>query len=319
MTHSLEIYIHAATRENTRRSYASAIRHFEEEWGGFLPATADSIARYLADHAATLAITTLKQRLAAIAQWHVEQGFPDPTKAPIVRKTLKGIRALHPAQAQPAKPLQIEHLRQVIGWLDQEIALAKARNDQGGMLRQTRDKALLLLGFWRGFRGDELVRLHVEHIAVTPGQGMSCFLPQSKGDRQHHGRHYTVPALAALCPVTAYQDWIGLAMLSKGPVFRAIDRWGHMRSEGLHINSLLKLMRTVFAQAGLEAPDAFSSHSLRRGFAGWANANGWDVKTLVEYVGWKDVKSAMRYIDGADPFARQRIERSLPSLPSQSP
>ncbi|STB63593.1 tyrosine-type recombinase/integrase [Chromobacterium violaceum] len=163
------------------------------------------------------------------------------------------------------------------------------------------------------------MRLHVEHIAVTPGQGMSCFLPQSKGDRQHHGRHYTVPALAALCPVTAYQDWIGLAMLSKGPVFRAIDRWGHMRSEGLHINSLLKLMRTVFAQAGLEAPDAFSSHSLRRGFAGWANANGWDVKTLVEYVGWKDVKSAMRYIDGADPFARQRIERSLPSLPSQSP
>lgn len=303
MATPLETYLHAATRENTRRSYASAIRHFEEEWGGFLPATADSIARYLADHAATLAITTLKQRLAAIAQWHVEQGFPDPTKAPVVRKTLKGIRALHPTQERQAKPLQIDHLRQVVGWLDQEIALARGRDDRGEALRYTRDKALLLLGFWRGFRGDELARLHVEHIEVTSGQGMSCFLPQSKGDRQHHGRHYKVPALAVLCPVTAYQDWIGLAMLAEGPVFRGIDRWGHVRPEGLHINSLLKLMRTVFAQAGLEAPDAFSSHSLRRGLAGWANANGWDVKTLMEYVGWKDVKSAMRYIDGADPFA----------------
>ena len=53
--------------------------------------------------------------------------------------------------------------------------------------------------------------------------------------------------------------------------------------------------------------DEFSSHSLRRGFAGWATANGWDLKTLMEYVGWKDVKSAMRYIDVADPFAVQLL------------
>nr|WP_219332436.1 hypothetical protein [Moraxella osloensis] len=43
----LDQYVHAATRDNTRRSYQSAIRHFETEWGGFLPATADGVARYL--------------------------------------------------------------------------------------------------------------------------------------------------------------------------------------------------------------------------------------------------------------------------------
>ncbi|MFU0418270.1 Tn3 family resolvase, partial [Acinetobacter baumannii] len=94
----IDRYLEAATRDNTRRSYQSAIRHFEVEWGGFLPASADSIARYLADHAQTLAINTLRQRLAAIGQWHVSQGFPDPTRAPHVRKVLKGIQALHPAQ-----------------------------------------------------------------------------------------------------------------------------------------------------------------------------------------------------------------------------
>jgi len=35
-------YIQAATRENTRQSYRSAIEHYEVSWGGFLPATADS-------------------------------------------------------------------------------------------------------------------------------------------------------------------------------------------------------------------------------------------------------------------------------------
>lgn len=303
-------YLQAATRENTRRSYASAVRHFEVEWGGFLPATADSLARYLADHAGKLSINTLKQRLAALAQWHNDQGFPDPTKAPLVRKVLKGIQTLHPAQEQQAKPLQIDHLTQVVDWLDRAISLAKHRQDMAAELRHTRDKALLLLGFWRGFRGDELVRLQVEHVELEPEQGMHCYLPQSKGDRQLQGKTYKVPALSLLCPVTAYIDWITVAGLTNGAVFRGIDRWGHIRDTGLHINSLIKLMRSLFAQADLSAPEGFSSHSLRRGFAGWANANGWDVKTLMEYVGWKDVKSAMRYIDASNPFSN-----ALPKLP----
>ena len=57
-------YVKAATRENSRRSYRSAIEHFEVEWGGFLPATSDSIARYLTNYAPTLALNTLNQRLA---------------------------------------------------------------------------------------------------------------------------------------------------------------------------------------------------------------------------------------------------------------
>ncbi|QQO55806.1 MAG: hypothetical protein N838_23125 [Thiohalocapsa sp. PB-PSB1] len=32
------------------------------------------------------------------------------------------------------------------------------------------------------------------------------------------------------------------------------------------------------------------------------------MKDLMEYVGWKDIRSAMRYIDRADPFAKYRIE-----------
>lgn len=87
MSH-LAQYINAAERENTRRSYASAVRHFEIEWKGLLPSTADAISRYLADHAATLAINTLRLRLAALSRWHTDQGFADPTKSPLVRQVV---------------------------------------------------------------------------------------------------------------------------------------------------------------------------------------------------------------------------------------
>ena len=80
----VERYLQAGTRENTRRSYQSAIEHFEVSWGGFLPATSDSIVRYLVDYADTLSSNTLKQRLAALAQWqqinHVAGLPPTPLK-----------------------------------------------------------------------------------------------------------------------------------------------------------------------------------------------------------------------------------------------
>ncbi|MFN7155128.1 MAG: site-specific integrase [Acidovorax sp.] len=307
-------YIEAAESDNTRRSYASAIRHFEVEWKGLLPSTADAIARYLADHAATLAINTLRQRLAALSRWHTDQGFPDPTKSALVRQVLKGIRAVHGAPEKRARPLELAVLQQVDQWLDTAISHAKQSGDSSAVLRHTRDRSLMLLGFWRGFRSDELVNLRVENVEVTPGQGMACYLGRSKGDRQHQGRVFSCPALTRLCPVTAFNAWVSLAGLTEGPVFRKIDRWGHVAEESLHVNSLIPLLRSLFVESGVESPEEYSSHSMRRGFAGWARASGWDIKELMEYVGWKDVKSAMRYLKASDSSLQARFEQGLAAL-----
>lgn len=303
----LDQYLEAATRENTRQSYRSAIRHFEVEWGGFLPATANSVARYLADHGDTLSVNTLRHRLAALARWHIEQGFPDPTKAPVVRQALRGIQALHPAQEKRAPPLQLDQVDHVIAWLDGAITTAQKERQRGSELRHRRNKALLLLGFWRGFRGDELTRLRIEHVQAVPGEGMTCYFPQTKGDRTYQGTTFRAPALARLCPVEAYVDWISAAHLEQGPVFRAIDRWGHVSDQGLNTDSLIPLLRSLLTEAGIASAERYSAHSLRRGFANWANSNGWDVKTLMEYVGWKNVESALRYIESEDPFAKHRL------------
>lgn len=316
----LEKYIEAATRPNTRRSYGSDLEHFEVTWGGFLPATADSVARYLATYAETLSLGTLKHRLAALAKWHFDQGFPDPTKAPVVRDVLKGIGELHPEAQEQVNPLQVEQLEQVVFWLESQQTQALESDNRQAILKLSRDKALLLIGFWRAFRSDELCRLLVERITVYPGHGMEILVPRSKGDRHSKGRKYKAPALKRLCPVAAYQDWTHNAGLTEGPVFRSIDRWSNVAETALHVDSVASILRSLFKAADLPDAESLSSRSLRRGFASWANNNQWDVKTLMGYVGWKDVKSAMRYIDAPDPFSQQRIESGLENQsPSSTP
>ncbi|EIL91405.1 MULTISPECIES: site-specific integrase [unclassified Rhodanobacter] len=298
----LRPYLDAATRVNTRQSYASAIRHFEVEWGGHLPTTADSVARYLADYAEQHSINTLRQRLAALANWHIEQGFADPTRMPLVRKVLKGIRALHPAVEKQAIPLQLTELGTVADWLDTAGSLAEQNDDRLRTLQYRRDRALMLLGFWQGFRADELTRLRIEHIDLRLGEGLTGFLPRSKTDRDNHGRTFKMPALSRWCPIDAVQAWIAASKRTEGPLFVAINRWGKLGETPLDVDSIVPILRRAFAQAGLSQAHAYSGHSLRRGFANWANASGWDLKSLMVYVGWRKVDTAMRYMDASVPF-----------------
>lgn len=79
----------------------------------------------------------------------------------------------------------------------------------------------------------------------------------------------------------------------------------------MHPNSIIPLLKELMQEAGLTNTQTYSSHSLRRGFASWANANEWDLKSLMQYVGWKDTKSALRYIETHGSSAQQRIESAL--------
>ncbi|PYD94655.1 hypothetical protein DNF23_01870 [Pseudomonas syringae pv. pisi] len=296
-----ERYLTAGTRENTRKSYRAAIEHFEVTWGGFLPATGEGIVRYLAEYADSLALSTLRQRLAALAQWHLSQGFPDPTKTPHVRQMLKGIRVVHPVKQKQATPLQLRHLEKAVNWLDSKARAAIESGDYLALMRYRRDSALLLIGFWRGFRSDELARLQVEDTRAEAGTGITFYLPYTKADRDHQGSTFNTPALKKLCPVEAYINWITVAGIANGPVFRKLDRWGNLSEKGLKSTSFIPLLRRILEDAGIPA-QAYSSHSMRRGFATWASANGWHIKGLMSYVGWKDMKSALRYVDASTSF-----------------
>src|SRR3954469_19018004 len=86
----------AAKSEGTRRAYAADWAHFSE-WcaaQGFdaLPALPATIGLYLTDHAASLKVTTLDRRLAAISVQHRAAGHRLDTRHPAIRDVLSGIR-----------------------------------------------------------------------------------------------------------------------------------------------------------------------------------------------------------------------------------
>lgn len=306
---SVESYIKLADRPNTKRSYASAVQHFEVEGRGALPATSASIAAYLAQYAESLSISTLRNRLAGLSRWHLEHGFDDPTKSTLVSKVLKGIRATHNTAEKQARPLEFELMEQVSDWLEYQLNQLDPSDPQA--VRIVRDQAMLLLGFWRGFRSDELTRLQFEHVSVNDGVGMKCFLPYSKGDRESAGRTFLCPALSKLCPVTAFQRWQAVLGQTTGPVFRRIDQWGHISDRGMASGSVVPWLRKLFLAAGIPDAGTYSSHSLRRGFANWAKDNGWDLKELMTYVGWSDFNSALRYLEYSQDDLSTRFEQAM--------
>jgi integrase len=284
-----------------------------------LPATVDTVARYLAEHALTYRISTLRLHLAALARWHADNGFADPTRSPLVHKVLRGIRAKHAAPQRRARPLQLDVLERVSDWLLAAQQLARKHGRQAELLRRTRDRSLLLLGFWRAFRADELANMCIEEVEAVRGKGLTCRPGRTKTSNEDEDRAYHCPALSRLCPVDAYLDWLDISGLTSGPVYPGIDRWGNVSEHHMASQAVLPLLRRILHDAGTQDADTYSSHSLRRGFAGWASSNGWDLKELMEHVGWRDVSSAMRYIDISQEATRSKFEKALANSASASP
>lgn len=58
-------------------------------------------------------------------------------------------------------------------------------------------------------------------------------------------------------------EWVALAGLIEEAVFRGIDRWGHVSTDSLHIDSLVPLLGSMFADAGIAFAAQYSCHLSR--------------------------------------------------------
>lgn len=291
----IDLYRQAGKSKNTHDTYLKAVNHFRDIWGGLLPASPKVVAKYLAAQAGSVKVSTMRVRLAGLSKWHTSQGFFDPTKAEVVKDVMKGIARVHQTEPEQAHALTFNHLKAICDRLEADKKAAIGREDQIGIMRTHRDLALLLCGFWQGFRSDELTRIRIEQVRFVTSGAMTIFLPFSKTDTAGKGHTYTLPALRLYCPVTALRHWIELAGLARGPAFRKIDRWGNVSASGLNKRSVETVLNRVSKELFPGEP-SFTTHSLRRGFAHWAVENGWDTKTLMQHVGWRSEGNAMRYM-----------------------
>ncbi|WP_442823514.1 hypothetical protein, partial [Listeria monocytogenes] len=73
---------------------------------------------------------------------------------------------------------------------------------------------------------------------------------------------------------------MAISGLKSGGVIRGIDRWGTISEGAVNAASIIPLFRRILKTAGVTDVHLYSSHSLRRGFASWASANGWEMRAL---------------------------------------
>lgn len=283
----IEDFVRQSLSENTRRAYSSDLARFEA-WGGAVPASREIIAAYLTEHAATHATTTLVRWLASLSKAHRAMQSKDPTKDELVRSVLRGVRRRYGRPPKQAAPLTREILFETLDAIPAD-------------LRGLRDKALLLVGFAGGFRRSELVNLEIPDIA-NKEEGLVLTIRRSKTDQSGQGRKIGIPyARGRHCPVKGLRAWTDTATITKGRVFRPIDRHGTISDMGLSGQAVSLMIKERMSGASLD-PTGFSGHSLRSGFvtsAAKAGISSWKIR---QQTGHASDTMLARYIRDSEIF-----------------
>lgn len=283
-------YIHAATSNNTRKAYQSDVRHFIN-WGGLLPASPESIVNYLHQYAAVLNPRTLHRRLTAIKQWHLTQGFSDPTSHPYIRKTLTGIKNTHGKPKDKAPALTLDDLKKIVSALSKSVRLIDIRNN-----------ALMQLGFFGAFRRSELVAIKWEDVTFSK-EGIEIVILRSKTDQSGEGQVCAIPnGNDDVCAVRALKLWQEYSGLNEGYIFRGISKSENILSHVIKSNQVNLIIKQIAHDFDLENASDYSAHSLRRGFATEAAKHNAPFQSIMRQGRWKHEGTVLGYVDEGKRF-----------------
>jgi integrase len=222
------------------------------------------IAAYLAAHASSCSVATLGRRLAALSKAHRSRGYESPASAELIKSTLQGIKRVKGTAQRQATPLIKEDLFLVL-------------EGTGSRLRDTRDRALLLIGFAGGFRRSELIGLDCSDV-LPVRQGLEISIRRSKTDQDSRGRKIGIPfARGHWC-----HDVIGIKRLSGEAVSLVV--------------------RERVSAAGIDSRP-YSGHSLRSGLATSAAAAGVPSWKIRQQTGHSSDAMLARYIRDGERFS----------------
>lgn len=127
---------------------------------------------------------------------------------------------------------------------------------------------MLLIGFAGAFRRSELVALRIEDVS-TYNTGLEILIRHSKTNQEGEGRTVFIPtAKGKTCPVKALKNWLELATINEGALFRYISRHDTIVStKALTPQSVALIVKAAVRRLnGDEAASKVAGHSLRAGY-----------------------------------------------------
>lgn len=303
-------YAKASRARSTWRAYAADWKAFQAWCRAVdlspLPATPHTVALFIAAEAKNgRAPSTLGRRLSAIRLMHVGAKLPSPHDALEVDEVLRGIRRSWKQPPTRKAPAVDEDIKRMVDAVEPQS------------LRGLRDRALLLLGFAGAFRRSELVALDVEHV-TRRDEGLAILIPSSKTDQEGQGQLVAIPTVpgSPYCPVRAVLDWMVVANIEHGPVFRRVHRGDRSGQTRLTAQSVALIIKALAGTAGLDSA-RYSGHSLRSGFLTSAARNRASIFKMADQSRHKSLDVLREYVRNEERFEDHAgeglLDRSKPA------
>ncbi|MFI6910005.1 tyrosine-type recombinase/integrase [Nonomuraea sp. NPDC050394] len=168
----------AHTRIAYARDFAAYAAWCESNGRSFLPATAATLANYVAHLAAQkYAPSSIDRALACVlaAHNHAGLGKPATTAARLALRAYRRERAQQGRRPRRSPPITVDRLRAMV--------TAPPNNTPTGL----RDRAVLVLGFALMSRRSEITEVEITEVEITDiaftAEGMEVFVPFSKTDQ----------------------------------------------------------------------------------------------------------------------------------------
>ncbi|SHF63259.1 site-specific integrase [Streptoalloteichus hindustanus] len=354
---ALTRYLRASQSPNTLRAYRSDWIAWSAwcaaEGRQALPADPLDVAVYLAAAAEerrparagetgptrwAFSPATLERKAAALAAVHAANGLPSPTRADVVRLTLRGIRRTRRSRPHRKRPVLLHTL--------EELLAQRPEAGWPGEPARRRDALLLLVGFAGALRRSEVAGLTLDDVVVhvdpsTNEPVLLVDLAVTKTDPSGVRQQRVVLPRGArphTCPVCAFAAWVELleihterggpglrehvaqgagaersvhrchgfegTWLADGqarPLFPVINRHGGVGARAMSGPAVAELVKRYAQRAGLD-PDLFGGHSLRAGFATQAALGGASDREIMRQGRWSNPRTVHRYIRVANPL-----------------
>ncbi|MEG1833977.1 MAG: site-specific integrase [Burkholderiaceae bacterium] len=303
--------------ENTRRSYATALRYWEC-WFGLrygrpldLPVAPAAVVQFVVDHAARAtseglmtempasvetallaagaksqpgapSLATLRHRIAVLSRLHQLRALPNPCQDAAVRELLTATRRAYAKRG--VAPRQKDALTRE----PFEAILATCDCSLAGR----RDRALLLFAWASGGRRrTEVAGASLANLRRTGAESFVYTLRHSKTNQAGLERADNAKPIQGRAAI-ALGDWLLAAGIKEGPIFRRINRGGAVGAS-LSGAAVRDIVKKRCALAGLEGD--FAAHSLRSGFVTEAAQQAVPIAETMAMTGHRSVASVVGY------------------------
>jgi hypothetical protein len=102
-------------------------------------------------------------------------------------------------------------------------------------------------------------------------------------------------------PVRHYRDWLAVAQITAGPVFRRLTPHGRLTQHAISPQTVALVVKARAAAAGYD-PALFAGHSLRAGFLTEAGRQGANLFRMKEHSRHKSLEMVSEYVRDQEAF-----------------